>query len=72
MAPSGYSVEYQRAHIHENRAPEIVSVHVALMVLAIVAVALRFISRRMKAGLHADDWTILLALVSYSLVVDTV
>ena len=57
------SIEYQLAHAYENRANEIIVPHVVCLVFAVIAVALRFLSRRMKAGIHLDDWVCLLALV---------
>ena len=57
------SIEYQLAHAYEDRANEIVVPHVVCLVFAVIAVALRFVSRRMKAGVHLDDWVCLLALV---------
>lgn len=57
------SIEYQLAHAYEDRANEIIVPHVVCLVFAVIAVALRFLSRRMKAGIHLDDWVCLLALV---------
>ena len=59
------SIEYQKAHAYENRATEIIIPHVVCLVFAVVAVALRFVSRRLKAGIHLDDWMCLLALVQH-------
>ena len=60
------SIEYQLAHAYEDRANEIIVPHVVCLVFAVIAVALRFLSRRMKAGIHLDDWVCLLALVDYT------
>ena len=60
------SIEYQLAHAYENRANEIIVPHVVCLVFAVIAVALRFLSRRMKAGIHLDDWVCLLALVRFT------
>lgn len=57
------SIEWQKAHAYENRATEIIIPHVICLVFAVIAVALRFASRRLKAGIHLDDWICLLALV---------
>ncbi|KAI4188584.1 MAG: hypothetical protein L6R41_002052 [Letrouitia leprolyta] len=57
------SIEWQKAHAYENRATEIIIPHVVCLVFAVVAVALRFVSRRLKAGIHLDDWICLLALI---------
>ncbi|KAL8808695.1 MAG: hypothetical protein Q9223_003855 [Gallowayella weberi] len=63
MAVDKTSIEWQKAHAYENRATEIIIPHVVCLVFAVIAVALRFISRRIKAGIHLDDWICLLALV---------
>ncbi|KAL8798990.1 MAG: hypothetical protein Q9182_006235 [Xanthomendoza sp. 2 TL-2023] len=63
MAIDKTSIEWQKAHAYENRATEIIIPHVVCLVFAVIAVALRFISRRIKAGIHLDDWICLLALV---------
>lgn len=50
--------------INDNAASRIIAVCVVLIVLAAVAVALRFVSRWLsRAGLWWDDWTILAAMV---------
>ena len=64
MAVDRTSIEYQKAHAYENRATEIIIPHVVCLVFAVLAVILRFISRRIKAGIHLDDWVCLVALVS--------
>ena len=64
-APSPAEIQYQKAHIHENKAPDIIASHVICFVLACIAVTLRFIARRIKkAPIKADDWFIVVALVS--------
>ena len=51
--------------VHANSGPKIIAVSIALIVIAALAVILRFVSRMSsKAGLWWDDWTILLAMVS--------
>ena len=57
-------IDYQVAHKNQDRASEIVNVHIILMVFTVIGVSLRFISRRLKAGLGIDDWVMLAALVS--------
>jgi len=57
--------QYQLDHINESRLQDIVSSHIACLVIAVVAIALRFISRRIsKTAIKADDWMIVAALVS--------
>ncbi|KAL8673506.1 MAG: hypothetical protein Q9168_002063 [Polycauliona sp. 1 TL-2023] len=63
MAVDKTSIEWQKAHAYENRATEIIIPHVVCLVFAVIAVALRFISRRVKAGIHLDDWICLLAMM---------
>ena len=55
---------YQYDHVNESRASELVTSQIACLIIAVVAVVLRFISRRMlKTALKADDWMIVAALV---------
>ena len=57
----------QLAHIHEDRSNDIVISHGICIVIAVVAVVLRFISRKIcKSQLLADDYMIILALVRIS------
>ena len=61
------SIEYQVQHIHDDRTKAIIVSHAIVLPLAIVAVGLRFISRRLcKAQVQADDYTIIVALVTPS------
>ncbi|MCJ1280168.1 hypothetical protein MMC21_007995 [Puttea exsequens] len=56
--------QYQLDHVHESRVSEIVSTLIICLVIATLAVVLRFVSRRMvKATLKGDDWMMLVALV---------
>ena len=57
-------IDYQTAHKNENRANEMLVVHATCLTFAVIFVALRFISRRLKAGYGIDDWVMLAALVS--------
>ena len=57
--------QYQLDHINQSRVHDIVSSHIACLVIAVAAIILRFISRRMsKTAIKADDWMIVAALVS--------
>ena len=50
-----------------DQRPTILGLSIAFPIVSIVAVLLRFESRRLKrVALGADDWTILAALVSHS------
>ncbi|KAL8636467.1 MAG: hypothetical protein Q9228_006139 [Teloschistes exilis] len=62
MSLSQEQIQYQLDHKNEDRASDIIVTHVVCLSLAVVFVALRFISRRLKAGLGIDDWVMLLAL----------
>ncbi len=56
--------EYQLEHVEESRVNDVLSSLISCLVIATVAVILRFISRRMvKTGVKADDWMIIAALV---------
>lgn len=63
MSLTPEQIQYQIDHKHENRATDIIIPHIACLVLAVIFVALRFISRRLKAGYGIDDWFMLAALV---------
>ena len=63
--PNPAEIQYQLLHIHEDRSKDIVNSNAICMVIAIVAVALRFVSRRLcKVAILADDIVCLAALVS--------
>lgn len=63
-------IEYQLAHIHDDRSGELYGTQITCFALACIAVALRLMSRRLiKAKLMADDYMILFALVPRLLVV---
>lgn len=58
-------IEYELAHIHDNRAPDLVISAAICIVLAITAVVLRLLARRLsKVRILADDYMIIFALVS--------
>ncbi|KAK0511558.1 hypothetical protein JMJ35_006131 [Cladonia borealis] len=62
--PSG-QIQYQLAHIHEDRASEIVISHAVLLPLAVIAVVARFIARRLcRAHIGLDDYMIVVALLA--------
>ena len=64
ITPSAAS-DYQRLHIHDSRIPEIVVSLALCLSAAYVAVVLRFISRRIaKIAWKADDWWLVVGLVS--------
>lgn len=60
-------IQYELENTHDNRAPNIIVSYTVCLSLAFIAVALRFVARRVsKASLRADDWWIVISLV-YSL-----
>ena len=64
VLPSPAEIKYQLAHIHEDRSANIVISHAICLPIAVIAVALRYVSRRLiQAPIQADDWLIIAALV---------
>ena len=62
--PTEQEIQYQLAHIHEDRSNDIIVSHSICIVIAVVAVVLRFSSRRIcKAPILADDYMTIVALV---------
>ena len=62
--PSSTDIAYQKAHLGDNRRATVIVPNVFFTVAAIVAVVLRFESRRIaRTDLKADDWWILGGLV---------
>ena len=58
-------IQYQLAHRNENRVADIITANTIMLVAAYIAVGLRFMSRRlMHATLDADDWMMVVGLVS--------
>ncbi len=56
-------MEYQLAHVNDDRASDIVISHAVVLPLAVIAVFFRFISRRLcKARIEADDYMIIATL----------
>ena len=63
IAPA--SLAFQEAHLHDDRSLGLKVTFVIALIVANVAVALRIVSRRIaNAPLRADDYTIIVALVS--------
>lgn len=63
MSPE--QVAYQTAHIHEDKRPNIRAAISSLTALSTLAIFLRvYVRCSTRAGLHADDYTILAAGVS--------
>jgi hypothetical protein len=67
VVPSPAEIHYQLTHIREDRSFNIVISHAICLPIAVIAVALRLISRRLiKASIQADDWSILFALLCFA------
>jgi len=63
---SSNSLDYQEAHIEDDRRAAVVVASVICLTWACVAVALRLMARRIvQAKLQSDDWMIIIGLVSY-------
>ena len=58
-------IQYELRNIHEDRASDLITTFATCTALAYIAVILRLIARRVnKAPLQADDFWVLIALVS--------
>ena len=58
-------IQYQQQHIDDNRASDLITTFATCTALAYLAVVLRLIARRLnKTTLQADDFWVLIALVS--------
>lgn len=58
-------INYQLAHIDDDRSKSLIVSHTLCLVLAGIAIVLRLIARRMsKAAIKADDYMIIVAFVS--------
>ena len=58
-------IQYYKAHANDTRQPNMIATAVCGLVVAYVAVSLRFIARRKSAaGIGIDDWLIVAALVA--------
>ena len=64
MATLNAEIEYQKAHVQDDRRPELVISVIVCLSLAYISVLLRILSRRLiQASLKADDWMIVAELV---------
>lgn len=60
----GFTPLQELVRQQEDRTPEVRAILVILLPMTIIAVALRFLSRRLaKARIWWDDWLVLLSLV---------
>ena len=56
--------QYQLDHVDGSRVNDVLSTLISCLVIATIAVILRFISRSMvMTGIKADDWMVVAALV---------
>ena len=66
LLPTTADIQYMKEHIGESRVVGLVAVNVSGLCIAITAVYLRVVSRRLvRAKIKADDWMIALALVGH-------
>jgi hypothetical protein len=64
MALPAAEIRYQQLHIEDDRSPDVIASIAICLPAAYLAVALRFVSRRVAgAKLLWDDWLIVIALV---------
>ncbi|PVI02403.1 hypothetical protein DM02DRAFT_559798 [Periconia macrospinosa] len=62
-APSASDITYMMAHATEDRRPNFITANSICLALAVIAVALRFLSRSLaRIPFQLDDWTIIIAL----------
>lgn len=65
ILPNVQQINYMIAHKQDDKRAGIIASNVICIVAAYVAVTARFVSRRLvKAQLQADDWWIVVGLVS--------
>ena len=63
--PTAAEIQYQLAHIKDDRSQAIVVSHIICIIFAIIAVVVRITSRRLcRVAILADDYVCILALVS--------
>jgi len=64
--PTLAQIEYMKAHITDDKRHNLIATFIVSISLAYIAVILRFIARRRRRVQYlADDWLILVALVSH-------
>ena len=69
MSLSPGEISYEKAHITDDRTGQVTAANVVCCIVAILAVALRFLSRKYaNAHLGADDWLLVASLVGANLV----
>lgn len=62
--PTPAQLANMQSRLHEDRTVLVYAIHSTFMIIGIISVALRFISRfRIGAKLGKDDWLITVALV---------
>lgn len=58
--------QYQLAHVSERQTKEIAATYSICLPLALVAILMRFVSRRIgRSSYGADDWMIIVAMVGH-------
>ena len=62
--PTPAEIKYQEMHISDNAAPSIIAANAICYSIACIAIALRFLSRRVAhIKYEADDWLVVAGLV---------
>lgn len=66
LSPTPADMQYMQEHINDSKVGDIIAVNVTGICIAILAVSLRFLSRRLvRTEMKADDFMIVVALVSH-------
>lgn len=61
--PSPVEIQYQLAHVDDNRQPEMIAAYTICGTLAVASVGSRFLSRRLnKSSIEADDYAVLVGM----------
>ena len=62
--PTPAEIQYMKVHINDSKVSQILATNIACTLIALLAITLRFASRRLiKADRKADDWFVVIALV---------
>ena len=57
---------YQLAHVNDSKRKSMAAAYIISYLISFSAVIMRFVSRRIgRIPYHSDDWSIVVALVSY-------
>ena len=71
MSLSPEEIAYEKAHISDDKTGQVVAANVICGIVAVLSVALRFLSRKYaKAHLGPDDWLLVASLVDTLLIIE--